>query len=116
MKHIAVEKLQDIYIKIAYNEIFKHIIDNPDMRPIDAIDDFIFWTAYGATEAKTSEQSFMFSVIADTAQYVSDSLRLKTSGELLDYYEKRTKIAEAVELIDELKKEDEELKRSDICG
>lgn len=111
MKHIAIEKLQNIYIRWSYNEIFKYIIEHPNIRPLDAIDDFIYMVDHASVEAKTGEQSFIFSVAHDTAQYISDSLSLKVLGELSEYNENEIRIAEAVELFDEIRKE-----RGDIYG
>lgn len=68
------ENLQKAYVKCAYTEIFKYIVDHPEKRPRDAIEDFLYLVDCAACNSKNGETSFMFSVFYDTGMYVLDSL------------------------------------------
>ena len=93
------ENLQKTYVKWAYNEIFKYIIDHPNKRPIEAVEDFIFMVDHVAQEAKTGEKSFMFSVAYDTAYYVYDNLMGKSAKSILKLHKQLIKEAEMADML-----------------
>lgn len=93
------ENLQGIYTKWAYNEIFKYIVEHPNKRPIEAVEDFLFMVDHAAMDAKTGEQSFIFSVAYDTAYYVYDNLMGKSAKDILKVHKQLIREAEMSDMM-----------------